>query len=71
MREHGASFTDVVQFTTYLVNASDLPLFHRLRAQLYRRLYPKGDYPANTLLIIDRLVLEDLLLEIEALVALD
>lgn len=71
LKEYGAGFGDVVQFTTYLVNASDLPAFHRLRAQLYRKIYPKGDYPANTLLVIDRLVLEELLLEIEALVALD
>jgi enamine deaminase RidA (YjgF/YER057c/UK114 family) len=71
LREHGAGFRDVVQFTTYLVNARDLPTFHRLRAQLYKKLYPRGDYPANTLLVIDRLVLEELLLEIEALVALD
>jgi enamine deaminase RidA (YjgF/YER057c/UK114 family) len=71
LREYRASFSDVVQFTTYLVNARDLPTFHRLRAQLYKKIYPKGDYPANTLLVIDRLVLEELLLEIEALVALD
>lgn len=71
LKEYGAGFSDVIQFTTYLVNARDLPLFHTLRAQLYRKLYPKGDYPPNTLLVIDRLVHEDLLLEIEALVALD
>lgn len=71
LREYGASFHDVVQFTTYLVNSRDLPLFHQLRAQLYRKIYPKGDCPVNTLLVIDRLVFEDLLLEIEALVALD
>jgi enamine deaminase RidA (YjgF/YER057c/UK114 family) len=71
LKEYGATFRDVVQFTTYLVNARDLPLFHQLRARLYKRLYPKGDYPPNTLLVIDRLVLEELLLEIEALVALD
>lgn len=71
LKEYGASFTDVIQFTTYLVNARDLSLFHKHRAQLYKKIYPKGDYPVNTLLVIDRLVHEDLLLEIEALVALD
>ncbi len=71
LKEYGATFRDVVQFTTYLVNARDLPTFHQLRARLYKRLYPKGDYPPNTLLVIDRLVLEELLLEIEALIALD
>lgn len=71
LREYGAGFDDVVQFTTYLVNSRDLPAFHTLRARLYKKLYPKGDYPPNTLLVIDRLVLEDLLLEVEALVALD
>ncbi len=71
LREYGAGFGDVVKFTTYLVNATDLPRFHELRALLYKRLYPKGDYPTNTLLVVDRLVLEGLLLEIEAVVALD
>lgn len=71
LKEYGARFNDVVQFTTYLVDARDLPLFHQLRAQLYKKIYPKGDCPVNTLLVIDRLVFEDLLLEIDALVALD
>lgn len=71
LKEYGASFADVVTFTTYLVNARDLPTFHRLRAQLYKKIYPKGDYPANTLLVIDRLVLEDLMLEVEAIVAME
>jgi len=71
LKEYDASFRDVVQFTTYIVNASDVPTFHQLRVQLYKKIYPKGDYPANTLLVVDGLVLEGLLLEIEALVALD
>lgn len=71
LKEYGATFNDVVKFTTFLVNATDLPLFHRLRAQLYKKIFPKGDYPANTLLVIGRLVHESLLLEIEAVVALD
>ncbi len=71
LAEYGAAWSDVVGFTTYLVNARDLPLFHELRAKLYKKLYPKGDYPANTLLVVDRLVYEELMLEIEALVALD
>ena len=71
LKEYGASFHDVIQFTTYLVNARDLPRFHELRVKLYKKLYPKGDYPANTLLVVDRLVHEELMIEIEALVALD
>ncbi len=71
LKEYGVTFGDVVQFTTYLVNATDLPRFHQLRARLYRRLYPRRDYPTNTLLVVDRLVLDGLLLEIEAVVALE
>jgi enamine deaminase RidA (YjgF/YER057c/UK114 family) len=71
LREYGATFGDVIQFTTYLVDARDLPLVHRLCADLYKTLYPRRDYPPNTLLVVDRLVLEELRLEIEALVALD
>jgi enamine deaminase RidA (YjgF/YER057c/UK114 family) len=71
LKEFGATWSDIVAFRTYLVDARDLPLFHKLRAELYKKIYPDGDYPANTLVVVDRLVHEDLMLEVEALVALD
>lgn len=64
----GGSFHDVVKFTTYLVHSQDIEKFMKLRAELFPRLFKGPAYPPNTLLVIDRLVKEDFLLEVEAVV---
>lgn len=64
-----AGFGDVVKFTTYLTDARYVPEFMRVRAELFGSIFPVGDYPPNTLLIVDRLVKEGLLIEIEAIAA--
>jgi enamine deaminase RidA (YjgF/YER057c/UK114 family) len=66
----GASFANVVEFTTYLVHSQDIPKFMAWRAREFPKLFPTGAHPPNTLLIIDRLVREDLLIEISAIAAL-
>ena len=60
------SFTDVAKFTTYLVHAQDIKRFMRVRADIYPNLFAGPDYPPNTLVIVDRLVKEEFLIEIEA-----
>lgn len=62
----GLGFADVAKFTTYFVHSQDIERFMSLRAELYPKLFPDRVYPPNTLLIIDRLVTEDFLVEIEA-----
>jgi enamine deaminase RidA (YjgF/YER057c/UK114 family) len=71
LRGIGASFNHVVQFTTFLVDSRDIPTFFAVRNKHFKKIYPKKDYPPNTLLVIDRLALEDFLLEVEAIAALD
>ena len=66
----GATFANVVAFTTYLVGRSSIQPFLDTRTQLFPSLFPDGDYPPNTLLIIDGLVQEELLVEIKAVAAL-
>ncbi len=66
----GATFANVVEFTTYLVGRSSIQPFLDARTQLFPSLFPDGDYPPNTLLIIDGLVQEELLVEIKAVAAL-
>ena len=56
-------------FTTYLIDADDIPRFFEARNELFPGLYPDGSYPPNTLLVIDRLVQPELLVEISALAA--
>jgi enamine deaminase RidA (YjgF/YER057c/UK114 family) len=66
----GASFANVVQFTTYLVKAQDIPQFMQFRLREFPRMFPNGVYPPNTLLIVDRLVQEAFLLEVQTIAAL-
>jgi len=65
-----ASFTNVVQFTTYLVHSQDIANFRRVREELFPSIFPAHRYPPNTLLVVDRLVQEDFLIEIETTAAL-
>ena len=62
-----ATFADVVKFTTYITRETDLDAFMATRKELFAEIYPKGDYPPNTLLVVKRLVEPDLLIEIEAI----
>lgn len=64
----GVNFRHVIKFTTYLVHSQDLEAFMRLRAETFPELFGGTVYPPNTLLIIDRLVKEDFLFEVEAVV---
>jgi len=65
-----ATLRDVVQLRTFLTRADDLGEYFALRSELYATTYPDGEYPANTLLIVNGLYDPDLLLEIDALAAL-
>ncbi len=66
----GASFADVVEFTTYLVGRESIQPFIEARTEIFPVLYPNADYPPNTLLVINGLVNEDMLVEIKAVAAL-
>ena len=66
----GAGFGNVVKYTTYLTRKQDLPEYRAVRNELYEELYADGNYPPNTLLVVDGLVNDDLLVEIEAIVAI-
>jgi enamine deaminase RidA (YjgF/YER057c/UK114 family) len=65
----GTDFKDVVKFTTYLVHSQDIEKFMEQRAAYFPKIFGKQPYPPNTLLIVDRLVKEEFLLEVEAVVA--
>jgi enamine deaminase RidA (YjgF/YER057c/UK114 family) len=70
LASQGASFANVVEFTTYLVHSQDIPKFMQYRAREFPRLFAGGAYPPNTLLIVDRLVREEFLIEVSAVAAL-
>jgi enamine deaminase RidA (YjgF/YER057c/UK114 family) len=70
LASQGASFANLVEFTTYLVHSQDIAKFMSYRAREFPKLFGTGAYPPNTLLIIDRLVQEQFLIEVSAVAAL-
>jgi len=60
----------VVQFTTYLVHSQDIAKFMQWRLREFPRMFANGVYPPNTLVVIDRLVQEQFLVEVQTVAAL-
>jgi enamine deaminase RidA (YjgF/YER057c/UK114 family) len=70
LKSAGAGWQNIVQFTTYLVHSQDIPKFMQWRLREFPRMFPDGRYPPNTLLIVDRLVQEQFLVEVQTVAAL-
>ena len=66
----GCDYSDVLQYTTYLVGADKREAWQKGRAELFKKIYPDGRYAPNTLLIIEGLAKPEYLLEISAIVRL-
>lgn len=66
----GASFSDVVEFTTYLVGLESVAPFLEARRELFPSLYPEGGYPTNTLINIESLAGSKALVEIKTVAIL-
>lgn len=69
LRGLGSTFHDVIKFTTYLVSEQHIEIFMKLRAEYFPTIFRDSTFPPNTLLIVKRLVKEDFLFEVEAVVA--
>ena len=67
LKDLGTDFEQVVQFTTFLTKADSIPVWMTARSAIFPKLFPGGKYPPNTLLVIDRLVKPEFLLEVEAI----
>jgi len=70
LKSAGASWANVVQFTTYLVHSQDIPKFMAFRLREFPRMFPNAKYPPNTLLMVDRLVKETFLVEVQTIAAI-
>ena len=66
----GAGWGNIVEFTTYMLHSQDIPKFMAYRLREFPKMFVNGTYPPNTLLMIDRLVQEPLLIEVQAIAAL-
>lgn len=71
LRGLGGDYSSVVKFSTYLVHSQDIDIFMQERRALFPSLFGSEPYPPNTLLVIDRLVKEDFLIEVEAVAAIE
>jgi 2-iminobutanoate/2-iminopropanoate deaminase len=70
VRHAGGSPQSILKMTTYLTDAEHVVRFYEERARLFEEMYPDGVYPGNTLLVVQRLVRPEFLIEIEAIAAI-
>ena len=66
----GTSYANVVEFTYYIVGRENVPGFMDARTAIFDAVYPNGDYPPATLLVVGGLANEDFLVEVSALATL-
>jgi reactive intermediate/imine deaminase len=59
----GATMDDVVKLTIFVTDISPFNEIHEVRREYFK----KGNYPASTIVEINRLAVEDLMIEIEAI----
>ena len=65
LRSAGADFDDVAKLTTFVVGLK--PTDRTMIAEVIAQYFPPGRRPAHTLVGIDALAVEDLLIEVEAI----
>lgn len=70
LASQGGSLRDVTKFTTYLVSTDEIEPFFAIRERLFPDIFPDGEYPPNTLLVVERLVRPELRVEVEAIARL-
>jgi 2-iminobutanoate/2-iminopropanoate deaminase len=63
----GCSMRDIIRLQTFLTRADDIAGFMKARSEVFPGYFPDGVYPPNTLLVVSRLVRQELLVEIEAI----
>ena len=68
LKQIGASFSDVLELTTYLVGEDSREPWMAARGEVYAEHYGDGPFPPNTLLIISGLAHPDMKIEISAIV---
>ena len=67
LKDLGADYSDVLQYTTYLVGVDKREAWQKGRSELFSKIYPDKKYPPNTLLIVQGLARPEYLLEISAI----
>lgn len=70
LKSAGATWSNVTQFTTYMLHAHDIPNFMKFRLREFPKMFANEKYPPNTLLMISRLVDERCLIEVQTIAAI-
>lgn len=65
----GASLSNVLQLTTYLVDVGDIDAYFTKRAELFATLFADG-YPPNALIVVSALARPALRIEVQAVAAI-
>ena len=65
----GENYDSVIAMHTFLVHSQSIPKFMELRKNLFPTIFSGPVYPPNTLLMVDRLVKEEFVIEVEAVAA--
>jgi enamine deaminase RidA (YjgF/YER057c/UK114 family) len=63
----GLTFDHVVKFTTYLIDPTHIEHFYAVRESLFPVLFGRRAYPPNTLLVVQRLVRPEFMIEVEGI----
>jgi enamine deaminase RidA (YjgF/YER057c/UK114 family) len=70
LRAAGADWSNVVQFTSYLVDRADIPKFAAWRQHHFPTMFPNRCYPPNALLVVNGLAHPDYRVEVQAIAAI-
>ncbi|WP_203824769.1 RidA family protein, partial [Actinoplanes palleronii] len=65
LASQGATPSDLIKLTTFVVGRDSLAEFNTARDKVYHEWFPEGDFPANTLVLVAGLAIESSLVEIE------
>ena len=65
----GEDYDSIIVMHTFMVHSQSIPQFMKLRKALFPKIFTGPDYPPNTLLMVDRLVKEEFVIEVEAIAA--
>jgi enamine deaminase RidA (YjgF/YER057c/UK114 family) len=65
-----AGWANVIQTMSFLTRRTDVPAYREWRTREFARLFPDGRYPPSTLLIVNGLADEAMLIEVQAMAAI-
>ena len=65
-----ADFSHVIDLTTFIVGRENLPAHLATIKELYKDLYPAGNYPCDSAILVAGLYREEFLLEVKAVAAI-